>query len=121
MDEQTQATQSDERVINLARNPDPNAEAESQFMTEEERLDKRNKDHELAMLSKRQGLIGKIIGSSVPSLNIAFFLLTITLAVISGMIFWGDYNQLKETIDKLIALELTIVGYILGKGANDQP
>lgn len=107
---------SNEESIDLSKHPSPRDESVD-FSTPDERADERNKNHELEILKAEKGPIGRLIGSSDSSLNVAFILLAIGAVAILGTLLAegivpGTY---QGYFDKLVTFELTIAGYVMGK------
>lgn len=102
--------------VELDRTPSAIEESEA-FSTADERADIRNKHHELELLKHKQGIVGRLVGSSDANLTIAFVLLFLgAVGIVScaiGMLWQpGLYESM---INKLITAELTIAGYVMGK------
>ena len=106
--DQTQAT--------VAVDPNPTADKESRDFENDD--DRRRREHELALLGMRQGLIGKITGSSNESLNNGALVLLI-LAILLCIAEWVQYSGVKldNVTDGIIKIMLTVVGFIFGAGS----
>lgn len=110
---------SENKPVDLARDPTPEGEASGTFQTPEERAEQAKHDRAMQALAAQQGPIGKLIGSDDSSLNVSFILLMVgfvALGVVGFASIWAD--NLGTPLERLLTFQLTIAGYIFGKKTN---
>lgn len=104
------------KKIEIERNPTPDAEI-GFFSSADEKRQTMINAHELQLLDRKLGWMGKYTGSTNPSLNIAAGIiagLVIALflcfigAVVQGLAAFGPY------VERIIAAILTVGGFIFG-------
>jgi len=103
--------------LSVDPNPTPDKEAQD-FENEDERRLRRERRHEIELLERRQGIIGRVTGSSNASLNngiLVFLLLAVLLCVAEGFQYLGVPNE--AIIDGIIKLMLMVVGFIVGSSS----
>lgn len=108
--------QSDEKQLDLERNPTPAGEAGEFQSVDEAALEAAHK-RKMDDKSAEQGPIGRLIGSSDSSLNICFVLLICGfIAMIAAAIAMALSENVGAAIfERLITFELTVAGYVMGK------
>lgn len=103
-------------LIEVARNPTPDAEGGFFASPDDKRQAMLNK-HQLDVHDRNLGLIGKITGSTDPSLNIASViaggLIVALFLCLGGAVFHG-LDKLGPYIERLITGILTVGGFIFG-------
>jgi hypothetical protein len=108
----------------LSVDPHPTADKEARdFENDDERRLRRDREHELALLKLRQGVLGKVTGSSNESFNNGLFILLLLLLALCGSevgIYFGAH--LDAVTDGLIKAIFAVVGYVFGsRGSSGQP
>jgi hypothetical protein len=101
-------------VVAVERNPTADEEAED-FENEDERRRRLDREHELALLRMRQGLIGRMTGSSNESFNnglLILLLLLISLILPEVGSYLGA--KLDAVADGLIKAIFAVIGYAFG-------
>lgn len=112
--------QPDPSKRSLSVDPDPTPDKEAQdFENEDERRLRHERLHELVLLQKRQGIVGRITGSDNVSLNngiLVFLLLAVLLCVTEVLQYLGLHGD--AIIDGLIKLMLMVVGFTFGSNSS---
>lgn len=102
--------------IKLDPNPNPEDEAEA-FSNADERREARKNSHDLAVLDRNLGWIGRCTGSTNPSLNVAAVIaaaLALALFLCLGGAAINGLEKFSVIIERLIAGILTVAGFIFG-------
>ena len=94
--------------------PSPEGEAEA-FSTVDELKLAAERAHELNVLEKEMGFIGKITGTTNISIKVAFVVEFGLFVLVACCIIWEAPNGV---IDKLVTAMMTIIGFIFGVGAS---
>lgn len=109
-----------ERSIVLEKNPTPDDEG-GIFSTSDEKRQVRKNEHDLALIDRQLGWLGRITGSTDSSLNIAWFIAAFLLIALLFCLIVSASNaqsQLSGYIDKIISVIAAIAGYIFGSSRS---
>ncbi|MDP9569649.1 UNVERIFIED_ORG: hypothetical protein J2W66_000109 [Agrobacterium larrymoorei] len=106
----------------LQLDPNPTPKAESQDFSNPDDI-RRGQDyaHQLALLDRNQGYIGKLIGSSDSNLTIAFCIIGIAgltcLGCLVGMIWQPEI--FSDALKFFGTVIMTVAGYVFGVKKSD--
>ncbi|MGH6845599.1 MAG: hypothetical protein ACRECU_12975, partial [Methylocella sp.] len=101
--------------LKIDQNPTPKDEARD-FENPDERMRDKVNAHELALLTARRGLVGKLTGSTNEALNTGLMVLIVSL-ILFGFAMLGTYinaSGFNTITDDLFKLVLTVAGYVFG-------
>jgi hypothetical protein len=99
----------------LDRTPTPEEESKD-FENPDEKMLQGQRAHELDVLSRKQGIIGKLTGSENSSLNTALVILLCLVFLLAASMFYAAYfpEPGKQAIDNCFKAILAVAGYIFG-------
>lgn len=106
--------------IDLEKNPTPDDEGGFFSSSDEKRVVRKN-EHDLALIDRQLGLLGRITGSTDSSLNIAWFIAALLLLALLFCLFdaaGNEQSKLVGYVDKIISVIAAIAGYIFGSSRN---
>lgn len=110
--------------VKLEKDPSPEGEG-GFFSSPDEKMRVLENNHALSVLDRQLGLIGRVTGSTNPSLNIAFVIAAALLAILGlciGSVAWGA-KALEPFVERVLAAILSVAGFIFGAhigGGNKQ-
>jgi len=102
-----------EDMLVIDKTPTPAEEAAGNFSI----MRKIEMGHEINVLEKKQGLLGKITGSDEPSFNIVMLMgvICLVICVLVIVLMFHDSDAYFKALGIMIAPVTTIIGYILGQ------
>ena len=102
-------------TLNVEPNPSPKAESHD-FSNADDRRRGQDYAHELALVDREQGPLGRLIGSKDSSLTIAFIVIAIAGVCIVGSLFGMVWHpeMFLDAVKFFGTVMLTVAGYVFG-------